>query len=445
MPQDGPLECATHPWNEWSNCSTRCGPGYSQRYRSYKNPSLAASYSCDNRMEEVRQCQGMQCGMENEQLGNGEFNEDANGPATMAECEMSTWSEWSPCSKTCGRGISTRRRDYHNPQARSRCQTVVRMPLEETRQCTGTDCGGTIADNGDLDGLQPESDPFGGTNEAGFENNRPGWNLNNNYNRRPSLDRMDQGWTGNNLATPNYQEQGKSNRRQPYEMERPSGNSYNNDQRSDGYNEYKQNREDSDNDYRQDNRDDSYNDYKQDGRGNSYNNNNYESVSRNNNNNDYSNTLYRGGFGTRAPFAPRYPDRQGQQDAAGSNYNVMQDYCYEKPFASTVPCLANPVIVRNYWFYDHDDHECKIFTTDNCDENNNRFRTLMACEGTCLLPQINLARTDDPEESPYAGDNPYGADTFQPSGGFRGDEGFGQPMAQTRNKYSNVRRGRFGS
>ncbi|EDW60568.1 spondin-1 [Drosophila virilis] len=467
VPQEGPLECATHPWNDWSNCSTRCGPGYSQRFRSYKNPALAASYSCDRRLEEMRQCQGMQCGTEDE-LAIGEPGVgNPNGPDTIAECELTMWSDWSPCSKTCGRGISTRTRDYYNPLARSRCQTVMRLPLEETRQCSGADCGGTIADNGELDGF-PEPDMFGETNEGGFENSRPGYGL-NSYNPRPDMDyagadRNNAGWRANNLATPMPAESPRgydSNRRQPYELERPTSNSYHNEQL-------------------QGNRGKSYNEY----RGNSYN--NYDPVSSNNN--DYTNTLQRPGFSTRAPSV-RYSDRQ--QDP-GNKYNVVQDYCFEKPFASTQPCLANPVIVRNYWFYDHDDHECKIFTTDNCDENNNRFRTLMACEGTCLLPQINLARTEDNDVNPYAGGpmqpiNPYGSRAMQVSNSYRAGpiqssnsygagamqpnnpyeagaiqpinsygvgavqtsesfgEGFGEPMSQTRNKYNNARRGRYGS
>ncbi|EDV98195.1 GH22805 [Drosophila grimshawi] len=480
VPQEGPLECATHPWNDWSNCSTRCGSGYSQRFRSYKNPALATSYSCDRRLEEMRQCQGTQCGNEND-LGNAAFDNGAynnpNGPDTIAECELGTWSDWSPCSKTCGRGISTRTRDYYNPQARSRCQTVMRIPLEESRQCTGSDCGGTIADHGDFDGLkQPEV--FGETSEDGYD--KPAWGLNANRNR--------QGWN-NNLAaaSPTEFPRGPFSNRGTEVYNKP--NSYNDNREEkvpNNFNDYRQENRGNNEDYKQPNK---FNDYRQDNKLNNYN--NIEQSPEYN---------LRPGFSTRAPSTVRYGNRQ--PDASG-NYNVMQDYCYEKPFASTQPCLANPVIVRNYWFYDHDDHECKIFTTDNCDENNNRFRTLMACEGTCLLPQINLARTEEGDTmnpygvaaNPYGGAptpmnsyggapmqvNPYGGAPMQvnPYGGaansmnpyagagspmnpyagagspmnpYAGDAvrasgGFGEPMSQTKNKYNNAigRRGRYGS
>ncbi|EDX18309.1 GD15624 [Drosophila simulans] len=101
----------------------------------------------------------------------------------------------------------------------------------------------------------------------------------------------------------------------------------------------------------------------------------------------------------RLPRGGRYPSQQenveGYSNDINGNYNVVQDYCFEKPYASTNPCFAHPVVESNYWFYDHEDHECKIFTTDNCDQNRNRFRTLTACEGTCLQPQINMERSEN--------------------------------------------------
>ncbi|KAH8398981.1 hypothetical protein KR222_007354, partial [Zaprionus bogoriensis] len=381
VPLDGPMECATHPWNEWSNCSTRCGPGYSQRQRSFKNPLLAASYNCDRNLNEKRHCQGTQCGAE-EELSNGEAdvnypnpNLNPSDPESMAECELSDWSDWSPCSKTCGRGISTRRRDFYNPQARAHCQTAIRMPLEESRQCIGSDCGGLIPDNGELDG---PSNAYGDINEGGsYEKGRAGWGRNKlgtgvnrqeNYNLSPS-------------ESPEEFPRGYDvNGQQPVEPERP--NRYDSEQQVANRPNY--------NDYRLGNRpSSSFNDYRQEDRQDNKPSSNYNDYRQNNNNN---------GFGSRTPTG-RYGfgDRQTDTD---DNYRVVQDYCYEKPYASTQPCLANPVISRNFWFYDHDDHECKIFTTDNCDLNQNKFRTLMACEGTCLLPQINSARNDD-EINPY--------------------------------------------
>lgn len=390
---------------------------------------LAASYNCDRNLNENRQCQGTQCGTAEEELseGEGDANSPPNGPASMAECEMSSWGEWSPCSKTCGRGISTRTRDYYNPQARVHCQSVMRLPLEESRQCIGSDCGGTIPDNGELDGLP---DSFGDINQGGFDATRAGWGMNRlgtDINRQDSNNLL----AGESQAE--FPRRYNTNRQQP-EPERSNdqlvGNRLN-------LNDYKQDYRPSSsfNDYRQDNRQENrpsssnYNDYRP----------NTDIDPSFNNNNEYSaNQQLRPGFTTRAPFG-RNPFADRQPDTGNGNYKVVQDYCFEKPYASTQPCLANPVVQRNFWFYDHDDHECKIFTTDNCDENSNRFRTLMACEGTCLQPLMSWTRTDEDANTYGNAMNPNSQSGAGYGGGFA--EAFGEPMSQTRNNnYNNARR-----
>lgn len=385
---------------------------------------LATSYNCERELNEIRPCQGTQCGAE-EQLDNEE-SDGANGPESTAECELSAWSEWTPCSKTCGRGITTRTRDFVNPQARYRCQSAVRLPLEESKQCIGSDCGGTIPDNGEFDG---NADTFGDTNQGGYESNRAGWGLN-----RPGTDLTRQDNTNLLAGEAEIPRRYDTNRQTPDEPERANDklvgnrlnlNDYKQDYRPSGsnYNDYGQSRK------QEDGPSGGYNDYRTNGE--------YDPTG---NYNEYGpGQQQRPGLSTRAPYG-RNPYAERQPDT-GNNYRVVQDYCYEKPYASTQPCLANPVVQRNFWFYDHDDHECKIFTTDNCDENSNRFRTLMACEGTCLLPQMNWARHDDEA-------NPYGNANSQSAGSYgRGlAEGFGAPMSQTRNNnYNNPRRyGRYG-
>ncbi|XP_017068832.1 spondin-1 [Drosophila eugracilis] len=399
VPQEGPLECAVHPWNEWTNCSTRCGQGYSQRQRSYKNPSLAANFNCERSLEEIRQCQGTQCGAAEEELEGedpGLGMENPPGAGSMAECQLSNWGEWSPCSQTCGRGSSTRTRDYYNAQARQRCLSVMRLPLEETRQCMGSDCGGTIPDNGELDAF-PEPDSFG-SDQDGYNSKTTSWRDRQESNNQGS---RNQAWnragpsSGNDRPSYNPRDNTQESPISPFgQIENHQRPVFNPSDNLDRYNKGFPPANSYSNDKLVGNRP-GYSDFNQ-GYGNR------------DTNNDYRTSNFRPGFTTRSPYGSRYPSQQQDvenisNDNNGNGYNVVQDYCFEKPYASTRPCVANPVVVSNYWFYDHEDHECKIFTTDNCDENRNRFRTLMACEGTCLQPQMNMERTENDAMDLYGG------------------------------------------
>ena len=58
-------------------------------------------------------------------------------------------------------------------------------------------------------------------------------------------------------------------------------------------------------------------------------------------------------------------------------------FCLQKPIGSQEKCDKKRLIVLNYWFYDADDGECKIFTADNCDENKNKFFSMEKCLATC--------------------------------------------------------------
>ncbi|KAH8275873.1 hypothetical protein KR026_009130 [Drosophila bipectinata] len=410
--QEGPLECAVHPWNEWTQCSTRCGAGLSQRQRSYKNPSLAANYNCKTRLEETRQCQGTQCGRMDEELPDEDSAKDMESPlggGSSAECQINRWTQWSPCSKTCGRGISTRTRDFYNPQARQRCMSVMRLPLEETRECVGPNCGGTIPDVGEMDGL-PEADPFGEAEQNGLDPRRPTWinrqdkanpssgiqtwnrkgfNSNLNNNNRPPFDIGDSSEDNqdrNSFNSPPSNRGYDSNRRQPLDSGFSPSNSYTNDQlvgNRPGYG-----------------------------------------------NNDYSPPNLRSEFSTQSPYGGRsFSNQQNFEDnnsEGNDSFNVVQDYCFQKPYDYEHPCFAHPLVVSNYWFYDSDDRECKIFTTDNCDENKNRFRTLMACEGTCLHPHNNMEPTENNQMHDY-GERVYS----QTAGGWRGSNS--QPMGLSYN------------
>ncbi|XP_055855447.1 spondin-1 [Episyrphus balteatus] len=161
--ENDPVECSTHPWGRWSECSTKCGPGEQYRTREFKNPGVARRYKCRNSLREEQSCQGTKCGGFDEDAGGGGGDDGGySASPENPECALSDWSEWSSCSVTCGRGVRTQSRTYLNRRAKKKCQSVSRVILQRNEKCEGVDCGGDI---GGGEGEEGEQEPEEGENE----------------------------------------------------------------------------------------------------------------------------------------------------------------------------------------------------------------------------------------------------------------------------------------
>ncbi|XP_011180088.2 spondin-1 [Zeugodacus cucurbitae] len=368
-----PLECTTHPWSTWSECGTRCGSGIQYRTRVFKDPDLADSFSCQVVLKQTRKCMGEQCNVADEEP---EEDEDV-----AAGCELTAWAAWTPCSRHCGRGYMTRSREYVNPYERERCLNDNPVELEQRRDCEGRDCGGgrrtQQSREEDVDGNEDDNtavediehneengdDNIAEEEEAVAEDdssrNRPDFsNRNSNYNGRQT----DWGDDGNF----DHAAEGKD------------------DEDNTQIDKSEQDVEENDNEL---NAGDTYirpydnrGDYG--GGREQYSNRDDDSYDRDNENVDEDNND--------SEFREVY-DENGRKAifvaASDPNtYDVLQQFCFDKPYMRGTNCDRNNVGYRNFWFYDADDRQCKLFTTNGCDDNKNKFRTLETCEGTCLLP-----------------------------------------------------------
>lgn len=112
--------CETTDWGHWSECSSTCGVGIKMRTRRFKDRMGRKRCPHVYLVEKVK-CMEPACspGLE-EQID----------PA----CKVTDWSDWSPCSASCGKGVKLRTRLLMvDPSKQQECSS--RMELVQQRPC----------------------------------------------------------------------------------------------------------------------------------------------------------------------------------------------------------------------------------------------------------------------------------------------------------------------
>jgi len=123
--------CKFDPWSDWSPCSWTCN-GHMERVRTVhpSDPNVLQGAPCEGSLREVSAC-----------------NVHADGCAVGhdTDCQLSTWSEWGPCSRPCGGGqqFSTRQVAVQ-PRGRGKtCGANGGGTLKRTKSCNTDWCSGT--------------------------------------------------------------------------------------------------------------------------------------------------------------------------------------------------------------------------------------------------------------------------------------------------------------
>ncbi|KAL1506661.1 hypothetical protein ABEB36_005985 [Hypothenemus hampei] len=119
--------CSTSPWGPWSACSETCGIGFKMRNRFFVD-SMGMKKCPQVSTVEKEKCMGPPC---------GSVKQEEEDPM----CPTTTWSDWSPCSASCGKGVKFRQRLLLViPDLQQKCQSRVELiqqaPCLDTPDCT---------------------------------------------------------------------------------------------------------------------------------------------------------------------------------------------------------------------------------------------------------------------------------------------------------------------
>ncbi|XP_067001720.2 spondin-1 [Anabrus simplex] len=121
--------CNTTPWGPWSECSVTCGVGFNMRTRRFLD--RMGNKKCPHiSLVEKEKCMQPEC----------------TGPPDPQDipdpmCPATEWSDWSPCSATCGKGVKLRTRLLMvEPGLQEKCSTRIELvqqrPCQEQEECT---------------------------------------------------------------------------------------------------------------------------------------------------------------------------------------------------------------------------------------------------------------------------------------------------------------------
>ena len=140
------------PWSEWASCSQTCNNGSQKRTRNCTNPPQANNGKpCNGTAVETKICNLWLCPGLFIQKNNRpnvwakalHFNSFFFFPDFIVNGNWTPWSEWGPCSQSCGNGFQKRMRSCTNPPPANNGKTCNGTVME-TKTCNTRLCPGLL-------------------------------------------------------------------------------------------------------------------------------------------------------------------------------------------------------------------------------------------------------------------------------------------------------------
>merc|ERR1719498_2213457 len=117
--QPCPVDCSLSTWSGWSKCSAQCGGGVTQRLREVKVAMKNGGKPCGE-TSETKAC---------------------NNQACEKDCELTSWTKWSACSKDCDGGTAKRQKFVKTvAEGAGKCPDSWSLKRLEYKECNKKRC-----------------------------------------------------------------------------------------------------------------------------------------------------------------------------------------------------------------------------------------------------------------------------------------------------------------